>query len=326
MVLRSNYAVVKERGFRIESCDHGLIKAWRPSGGILDHIPKFDQSENRYDYIVCCTKNTPDITPSLLQVVQPAIQPGFSAVLLLQNGLNIEKPFEQEFPSNVILSGVSLCGAEETVPGNILHNDSDRLLVGAFSNAHIEERKKIGAAQKFVDMYRASGNVVAEFDKDVVFTRWRKVVFNTVYNPICALTDLDTSRLRLSSVEAYGAEGNVVDSLIRPAMQEVCDAAKKASGVELGTDIIDSLVESDPIGAFIMPSMQQDLRKGRYIECENILGEVLRVGEKAGVNLPIIRTLYFLCKAVQFRIKEDRGVVNVDALLLKYKRSRATGE
>ncbi|RKK14066.1 hypothetical protein BFJ67_g17969, partial [Fusarium oxysporum f. sp. cepae] len=204
MVLRSNYAVVKERGFRIESCDHGLFKAWRPSGGILDHIPKFDQSENRYDYIVCCTKNTPDITPSLLQVVQPAIQPGFSAVLLLQNGLNIEKPFEQEFPSNVILSGVSLCGAEETVPGNILHNDSDRLLVGAFSNAHIEEEKKIRAAQKFVDLYRASGNVVAEFDKDVVFTRWRKVVFNAVYNPICALTDLDTSRLRLSSVEAYG--------------------------------------------------------------------------------------------------------------------------
>lgn len=26
MVLRSNYAVVKEKGFEIESCDHGTIK------------------------------------------------------------------------------------------------------------------------------------------------------------------------------------------------------------------------------------------------------------------------------------------------------------
>ena len=31
MVLRSNYKVVKERGYEIESCDHGSIKNWRPS-------------------------------------------------------------------------------------------------------------------------------------------------------------------------------------------------------------------------------------------------------------------------------------------------------
>lgn len=30
-VLRSNYDVVHQKGFQIESCDHGVLKGWRPA-------------------------------------------------------------------------------------------------------------------------------------------------------------------------------------------------------------------------------------------------------------------------------------------------------
>jgi ketopantoate reductase len=33
LVLRSNYSVVKENGYTIESCDHGSLKEWRPNVG-----------------------------------------------------------------------------------------------------------------------------------------------------------------------------------------------------------------------------------------------------------------------------------------------------
>lgn len=33
VVLRSNYQVVKESGYTIESCDHGNLKGWRPTKG-----------------------------------------------------------------------------------------------------------------------------------------------------------------------------------------------------------------------------------------------------------------------------------------------------
>lgn len=33
IVLRSNYSVVKEKGYDIESCDHGTFKGWKPSVG-----------------------------------------------------------------------------------------------------------------------------------------------------------------------------------------------------------------------------------------------------------------------------------------------------
>jgi ketopantoate reductase len=35
VVLRSNYSLVKESGYRIESCDHGVLEGWRPSTGML---------------------------------------------------------------------------------------------------------------------------------------------------------------------------------------------------------------------------------------------------------------------------------------------------
>lgn len=35
VVLRSNYKAVNEKGYDIESCDHGELKGWKPSHGAL---------------------------------------------------------------------------------------------------------------------------------------------------------------------------------------------------------------------------------------------------------------------------------------------------
>jgi ketopantoate reductase len=34
-VLRSNYNVVKEKGYDISSCDHGELSGWRPTEGLF---------------------------------------------------------------------------------------------------------------------------------------------------------------------------------------------------------------------------------------------------------------------------------------------------
>ena len=52
-------------------------------------------------------------------------------------------------------------------------------------------------------------------------------------------------------------------------------------------------------------------RKGNFIEFENILGEPLREGEKLGVSMPTLKVLYGLCKAIQWRTKEEKGMVDI---------------
>jgi 2-dehydropantoate 2-reductase len=284
---------------------------------VIDHVPK--ASERQFDYIVCTTKNQPDCPPSLTELIAPAVQPGRTVIVLIQNGLNIEKPIFEAFPNNIVLSGVSMIGSHETEPGVIEHDDNDRVLIGPFHNPNLTAESEEAAARDFVRIYSAGGKTDCELQLDVNFARWRKLVYNACLNSICALTGLDTGRIRL----ADGA----IDGLVRPAMEEI-RAAAKAVGVELPPDVCDFMINIDPITMYLPPSMLGDMRKvcflwandrlkakqkeqGNYTEFENIVGEPLRVGTALGVPMPTLKVLYHLLQAIQWRTKEVKGKVTI---------------
>ena len=66
----------------------------------------------------------PDILPTAVDLISPALPTGSNAskttLILLQNGLNIEKPFLRPHPNVCILSGISMIGSAETMPGTIV--------------------------------------------------------------------------------------------------------------------------------------------------------------------------------------------------------------
>ena len=103
-----------------------------------------------FDFIVVTTKNIADVSPTVTEIIAPAVTAGHTTIVLLQNGLNIEKPVLVAFPMNPVLSGVSLIGAAETSPGVILHDDRDRLIIGAFTNPNLPLSTSITSAQMFV--------------------------------------------------------------------------------------------------------------------------------------------------------------------------------
>jgi 2-dehydropantoate 2-reductase len=271
---------------------------------VLPAVPNIlDQNLPPYDYILLITKNCPDIPPSLTSLVTPALPTTntHTTLVLIQNGLNIEKPFIASHPQTPILSGVSLIGSAEPSPGKIVQDDRDRLLIGAF-NTQVDKHASDEKAKEFVEIYGKGGKTDCAYSPDVLHDRWRKLVYNACLNPICAITGLDTGRIRL----ADGAIG----SLVRPAMQEVVRAAK-AKGVTLAEDVVDYMIEVDPLDIYLSPSMFADVRKGNYIEFENLLGEPLREGKEAGVAMPTLEVLYGIARAIQWRTKEARGLVQV---------------
>lgn len=305
-VLRSNYSFVLSNGFSITSCDHGTIESWKPSS-ILNAVPTASEKE-RFDYIICTTKNIPDVPPSLAELIAPAVTPGHTVIVLIQNGLNIETPLFVAFPTNIILSGVSLIGSHEVSHGVIEHDDHDRLQIGAFHNpaldAAIAAAAETAAAKHFIEIYSAGGKTECVFVDDVPASRWRKLIYNACLNSICALTGLDTGRIRLAD--------DAVATLVRPAMQEI-RAAARAAGVELPAEVVETMIGIDPLTMYLPPSMLGDVRKGNFTEFENVVGEPLRVGEGLGVKMPTVRVLYHLLKAVQWRTKEVKGKVTIPA-------------
>lgn len=209
-------------------------------------------SEKKFDYIVCTTKNVPDCPPTLAELIAPAVVPGHTVIVLIQNGLNIEQPMFEAFPENIVLSGVSLIGSHEVAHGVIEHDDNDRVYIGPFHNPRQSAEKEQAVAKHFIKLYSSAGKCICEFADDVPFSRWRKLIYNACLNSICALTGLDTGRIRLAE--------DSIDSLVKPAMEEI-RAAAKACGVDLPEDICDTMINLDPLTMYLPPSMLGDVRK-----------------------------------------------------------------
>jgi ketopantoate reductase len=145
--------------------------------------------------------------------------------------------------------------SHEAAPGHIVHEEADLLHLGAFTNPNLKHSDEEEKAKEFISIYGAAGKTDIRFNEDVAFARWRKLIFNAVLNPICALTGLDDARIRL----ATGA----VEGLVMPAMKEVFATAAKL-GHALPEDICDTMLNADPMDLYLRPSMQCDIEKVSY--------------------------------------------------------------
>ncbi|KAF7547514.1 hypothetical protein G7Z17_g7677 [Cylindrodendrum hubeiense] len=243
-------------------------------------------------------------SPTVVDLIAPAVVPGRTVIVLIQNGLNIEKPIFEKFPDNICLSGVSMIGSHEVSHGVIEHEYPDELILGAFHNPRLDEKQEEATAKQFVEMYAAGGKTTCTFAENVPYGRWRKLIYNACLNSICGLTGLDSGRIRLAN--------DAVATLVRPAMEEI-RAAAAAAGVQLEADICDFMIDLDPLTMYLSPSMLVDVQKGNLTEVENLVGEPLRTGTALGVPMPTLSVVYNLLKAMQWHTMEKKGKVTIPA-------------
>lgn len=218
---------------------------------VVDHVPS--TKERVFDYIVCTTKNVPDNYPTLTDIIAPAVVPGRTTIVLLQNGINIEKRVFAAFPDNIVLSGISYVRSHEVQPGVIEHVDHDKLILGPFHNKNLLREQEQASARHFGEIYASGRKTSCIYDGDIATARWRKLMYNACLNSICAVTGLDTGRVQQT--------GSLIDGIVRPAMDEI-RAAAKASGVHLPTTITNDVISHlEPIDMHFAPSMLVDVEK-----------------------------------------------------------------
>ncbi|EEH39562.1 2-dehydropantoate 2-reductase [Paracoccidioides lutzii Pb01] len=302
-VLRSNYNRVKEHGFTIDSVDHGNLTSWRPSE-IVNSVPKAEPSQP-FDYVIVTMKTIPELC-SIPEIIQPAVTPGHTSIVLIQNGIYIEEDFIKAFPTCVLLSGASYIGAHQR-DGHVSHNDHDCMDLGAFRNPSLDASLEKAKLDEFATAYTTSNVVEVRKVDDIVFYRWRKLLWNATFNPMCAITQLDSAAIR-----QFGGDY----SLIRPAMAEVV-AIAKADGYDLGKGVIDDMIETAPIELSFRPSMLVDVDKGNPVEAEAILGNALRVARVRGVPTPILDNIYRFLRLIQARLLASRGLIKAPKELPK---------
>ncbi|XTI86055.1 hypothetical protein V2W45_1232152 [Cenococcum geophilum] len=221
----------------------------------------------------------------------PRPHPSHTTLLLPQNGLNIDRPFRAAFLFTPPPSSVSLTGSAKPAPGTIVQDDADRLPIGAFRNPALPASREDAVAREFVALCAAGGKTVRAFSRDVAAGRWRRLVCSACLGPICAVTGLDTGGVRLAA--------GCVEGLVRLAMEEIVAVAGRKKGVWLGEGVVERTIGVDPLEIYLCPGMLADVRK-----------VAIARGQDA-VPMPTLEVLYNLCKAIQWRTKEAKGIVSV---------------
>ncbi|KAI9658261.1 MAG: hypothetical protein M1821_002394 [Bathelium mastoideum] len=289
-VCRSNYAAAKANGFTIRSSLFGDVHI---SPSIVRSV---SDAEGPFDYIVLCSKASPGSSPTTAEIIKPAVGPR-TAIALLQNGIGIEEEYRDAFPNNPILSCVVYCPATEIESGIIRHGEIEKLEVGTYPHDATAEHKK--AAEGFVELLTKAGATAHLYD-DVQQPRWSKLLVNASWNPICALS-------RSTDVKFMNAsEANV--SWVRSVMLEIMAVAQAFGYSSINEEMVDwqlSRAKARMNTEGVEPSMLTDVKKGRRLEIEAIVGNTIRMAEAKSVSVPLLRSLYALAKALDESIARE---------------------
>jgi len=287
-VCRSNYDVAKRDGFIINSSVFGQGIHFKPEVVRDCREAASNAADVPYDYVVVCSKAIPAIVPKL---IAPAVTPGKTAIVLIQNGVGIEQEYADAFGSNPIVSTVAYLPATQRPAGTVKHGEVERLELGPYPTSSSKE-----PAKAFTELIKAAGGT-ADFYEDVQPKRWFKLLVNASWNPICALTlSKDTSILE-SCTEATAVLLAIMMEIREIANAYGCTMTKEEVEYQLGR-----AQARIPINAGIEPSMLQDVQASRRIEVEAIVGNAVRMGKAKGVRCDRLEMLYVLAKALDLQI------------------------
>ncbi|TVY92907.1 Uncharacterized protein LAWI1_G006845 [Lachnellula willkommii] len=286
-VCRSNYEAVKRDGFTIHSVRLGNVHC-QPN--VVRTIAEAASNcSEPWDFLVICNKSFPGSSPSISDVIRPAVGPS-TGIVLLQNGIAIEEELAAAFPENPILSGVVYVPATQIRPGVIdCGTRSNNLLeIGTYPAPAPQSHKR--AAEEIASLIREGGADAVVYD-DVQPRRWSKLIVNASWNPITALSQCNIMDFRDSSPGAIDFVRAVMLEIVRVAQAVGIEGIDEASAETLLRSFLTRTDTKEP-------SMLQDVRKGQPFEIEAIVGNTVRVAKAHGVEVPLLDALYVLGKGL----------------------------
>jgi 2-dehydropantoate 2-reductase len=160
--------------------------------------------------------------------------------------------------------------AEVVAPGVVHHTSGGALILGEIDG---RETPRVRAFAHALEGAGIPAPVTARIRDDL----WTKLIGNTSYNPVAALTGA-----LMSDINANPA----LLALIRRMMVEAI-AVAEAHGCRMTVSLDERFALARKLGA-VKVSMLQDIQKGRPLEIDAIVAAVGELGRKVGVPTPTI--------------------------------------
>jgi len=276
VVCRSDYEQVKQHGFIIDSRTLGTW-TFTPSQ-VLNNAADY---KGTADYVLLCTKVIPSV--DRVALIRPAVSAD-TAVVFIQNGVEIEQEILAAFPDNEIISGLAFICCNRVKPGEILHLAYGRLALGTLPGAVSKKTTQL------CELFRQSG-IDCTATENIVTERWKKCVWNAPFNPLSVLSG------GLPTLDILQTQ----ETFVRSIMQEICNIAE-ACGHRLPNHIVNTNIEN----TYAMPpyktSMLLDYENDHPMETEAILGNAVRAAKRSGIECPHLESVYALMKLRELQL------------------------
>jgi 2-dehydropantoate 2-reductase len=238
-----------------------------------------------------------------LDEVMTQIQPVLTdktVILTLQNGIDTEDRLIARFKRDCVVGGVAFIYSKIAEPGVIDHYKKGAVAIGELMGHESERVLKIKALF-------AAASIPCQLSKDIRRSKWEKMCWNCVFNPITVLIN-DNVAKALDHPELLG--------VIRQIVGEVT-AVSAAMKVPLPLDMPERVVKATQEIRDIHTSMYDDWKAGRRTEIAFLNGYIVEKGRELGIPTPVNEALTAMIKAVTEKERIGPGIVKIDGAVVQ---------
>jgi 2-dehydropantoate 2-reductase len=270
---------IRERGLRIASSDLGAFSANIQAARDVRELP-------RADVLVLTFKahQWPDLLEPLKEVTRDG-----TPIVTLQNGVPfwfVSRPplrsvdpagrIAATFAESQVIGGVVHVSGHIVAPGVIVQSGGLRYLlgeVGRENGARIEELART--------LYAAG--LQAEVDGNLRRSIWYKLVGNASLNPMSVVTGMTIGQMMRDAAVLDRIRSLMYETLeVGRALGLVNDIEREAEHRITYAKRLDD----------VKSSMLQDAEAGRSLEIEPIVGAVIELADRVGIDVPQEREIY----------------------------------
>ena len=225
------------------------------------------------DFIIVSTKVLPDI--DIVDLISKVIKKNI-AIIIIQNGIHIEKNIADKFSSNQIISALAFIGVSRTNPNEINHQEYGKLIFGNYNNIDSI------AINYFAKSLEKSGLEIL-LSSNILSERWKKLIWNGAFNPLSVVLGKKNTQQIL--------ENNLAIDLAKNIMQEIVMLAKH-DGCKFENDIIDKNILATKKMLPYKTSMLLDFEANRPMEIQAIIGNAVKFAQSKSLSIPYLSTIY----------------------------------
>ncbi|MBX3329210.1 MAG: 2-dehydropantoate 2-reductase [Nitrospira sp.] len=289
-LLRPNtLAAVKQKGLTIRSAD-GTFTVRPQAASDVRQLP-------RPDLIVLGVKAY-DLEEVLNQI-EPVLTEK-TVILTLQNGIDTEDRLLARIQRDCVVGGVAYIYSKIAEPGVIEHYKKGAVSIGELMGYESERLLAIR------DLF-TSADIPCHLSKDIRRSKWEKMCWNCVFNPITVLID-DRVAKALDHAEMM--------SVIRQIVGEVAAIAASLK-VPLPLDMAERVVKASQEIRDIHTSMYDDWKAGRPTEIDYLNGYIVEQGRKLGIPTPVNEALTAMIKVITVKEQTGQGRVRIEGAVVQ---------